>query len=65
MLLGPDAAGDGYSVLKRAAERMKREPYLQPAVALYQETIDATLARIAASYQAQAEEYSQSAEYGK
>ncbi len=44
---------------------MKREPDLQPAVALYQETIDATLAQIAASYQAQAQECLQSAEYGK
>ena len=65
MLLGPDAADDGYGVLKRAAERMKREPYLQPAVALYLETIDAALDRIEAYYQAQAQECPQSAEHGK
>lgn len=64
-LLDPVAERGGYRILKTAAQSMKFEPHLEPAVALYKQTVGPTHDRIAAVYRTQVDGYVNSSEYRK
>ena len=65
ILLNSAAEKGEYRVLKRVAQSMKAEPNLEPAVALYKQTVGATHARIGAVYQKQVGDYANSSEQRK
>jgi hypothetical protein len=64
-LLNPAAERGGYRVLRTAAQSMKVEPHLEPAVALYKQTVGPTHDRIAAVYKSQVDDYVNSSDYRK